>query len=213
MVGASVAMMTGCERKPAYPPVGYTETTVTESFSDGGTLDEHREGSGVGAGLTTSSPEVAADWKAGSPTAGLDGSTGGSLLAGLKLSDGSDTKPLLIAGILALLAAAAAWYFKLARAALALGVLGAGLIAVSFYPSVLLWALLAAGVAGICLLLSSDAARARLFGTLAATAKGIDDLPDDTRLPTKQAISSAMDKKHKDTLDAVKFAAKVKGKR
>jgi len=212
MIGATVAMIGGCERKPVLPP-GYSETVTTETYEDGGTLDTHREGSGTGAGLTTSSPEVAAGWEAGSPTAGLDGSAGGSLLANLKLSDGGDTKPLLIAGILALLAAGAAWYFRLTRAALALGVVGVGLIAVSFYPAILLWALLAAGVAGLVLLFSSDANRKLLFDTLGRTTEAVEELPDGVREATKTQLSSKMDQKHKNTIQAVKFAAKVKGKR
>jgi len=214
MLGSSLAMIVGCERKPVIPP-GYSETVTTETYEDGGTLDTHREGTGTGAGLTTNSPEVAADWENGSPQAGFDNSSGGDLFASMKLTDTGERPVLAFLGVgLALLAIAgfAVWKGWI-RAAIGVGVAAAGMLAASWYPNLLLWVFLAAGGVGGFLLLSSDAARKTLFSTLGRTTEAVEELPDDVRTAVKSQLSARMDKVHKQTVAKVKFARQIKGKR
>ena len=212
MLAAVGFALSGCERTTPYPP-GYSETTVTESFTDGGSLDEVREATGTGAGLQTGSGDVAANWKAGTPTAGLDGSTGGETAFTLDLSAAGGTRALLIAGIIALVGAGAAFWFRLTRAALALAVLGAVLIGGSFYPALFLWGLAVAGVAGLWFVVQSDWGRVRFKEALRATVAGVETLPDDERKAVKSSIGVHADEADRKTIRAAKQADGFGGER
>lgn len=146
---------------------------------------DHKEATGRGAGLTTTADDVAGKFKSSAPQADLGpdgpGSSGSDTEASWKLGSSSTFKsPLLWVGILCLLAAGAAAYFRSLRGCLVCGVLGFVLIAAAAFPQ--LSALLAAiGIAGaVAVYIYAEKNAVSFREASRAMLAGISDLSDPT---------------------------------
>lgn len=161
-------VLCGCDQPPTgtTPPVTAPNTvsidghqitaqpgssiTVRKEESRGSEMHKG-SASGVGAGLRNGGKEVAGAFDASAPSAGGAGwaaSGGGSKITYTALG-GSETSPLMWAGIACLLGAGVAFYFNLRRAALVCGVLGGVLIAASVLPVWVYAVLAVVAVAGL----------------------------------------------------------------
>lgn len=149
----------GCEQRPVTtPPVTAPNTVSIDGHQitaqPGSSITVRREesrgseiqkgsASGVGAGLKNGGKDVAGDFDASAPSAGGGGwaaNGGGSKITYTALG-GSETSPLMWAGIACLVGAGVAFYFGLRRASLVCGVLGgvfivASVLPVSFYVAI-----------------------------------------------------------------------------
>jgi len=101
---------------------------------------------GVGAGLEANGQDVnIKDFDASSPEAstGKSKSKGGSTSMSIDLQSGSMGQvSLFVLGALCLIAAAACVYFRLVHAAICAGAAGILLLAIAFFPGLLVWGLL-----------------------------------------------------------------------
>lgn len=151
--------------------------------------------------------KITQDLQTGAPNLNLgDGiaGSGGELDSSLSASGSVKTWGVWFVGVLVLLAAGGLLYIGQARAALIAGGLGVGLIAVGFFPSLLLWALLAA-VAILAGVWFWSAKTGKSFKeALRAVAAGVESLSDSSQAVVKSSIESHADDKDKAIIKKIK---------
>lgn len=122
--------------------------TVRKEQSQGSSIEKQKgSASGVGAGLQNGGKEVAGGFDASAPSAQGSGwlASGGASKIKFTALGGSETSPLMWAGIACVLGAGVAFYFGLRRAALIAGLAGGSLIVASMLPQ---WAFIIIALAG-----------------------------------------------------------------
>jgi len=200
-----------------------SEVEVEFITRDGGSLTTMGEGYGIGAGASAEGGELSDQFTGSAPAVGLgaDGSqtaTGGSAdrdisATGMKIPPLPWANPLFWMGVACLGAAGFGVYAGLRRLATVAGVAGAGLLAIAFYPAILLW-----GVAAILLIVfgpylytefkkrEAEEDANTSTSALRAVVAGVDDasVPDSAKSQVKAAIAKHADGAHSEAIDAVK---------
>jgi hypothetical protein len=194
---------------PPLPP-GHVQTVVEEEI--GGTVHTHETATGTGASIDARGNEAAADHDASAPTSqlstGIGGASGGTLRSRIT-AIGGDPKGMAIlgVGIALLLAAGAALYFGLRRAAIFLGIGGAGFIVAALLPAWAWIVLAAVALIGGGVYLWAEYGGRRSHEALRAVAAGVADTKKNA--PETYAMVKERIAAHADAAD-VRTIAKVK---
>lgn len=183
----------------------------------GSTVEVTREGvrsaKGDGASLTAAGKDIVTGFDSSAPTGeiGADGATkasggGSSIDAKIVGATGAGLRVLLgVAGGLCLLGAGVAAYLRLAKAAVYAGLAGGVLLALAFFPSLVLCGLLV--VAGVAALVWADHRGLLHREALRAVVGGIESIPDKgDRELVKRAVAGQADDRDRRTITAVKRA-------
>lgn len=158
-----------------------------------------------GVGLTTSAGEVAQKFSAENSNTTLDGIAGGGFKFDGKLIGSGKQSPLMIVGIIAILLAGAAVYFKNVRLALILGVVGGLFIGASLMPGVFGIVALCAGIGTLLFcVFASDNFRLKLVEAMRAVTAGVEELPENTRMQVKKEIGKQATEEDRNTIRKIK---------
>ena len=222
-------LLVGCwpDDQPAQPPAPKPEApravmpeglkgdeTVRFKYRrDAGLSTSHETVAGRGASIDARGNDTAAAHDASAPTAqlssGVGGSSGGSLRAQLSAIKPETlmSNPLMWVGLLGIVGAGAALYFGLRRAALFLGIGGAGLIVAAMLPAWAWIVLAAVAVIGGGVYLWAEYGGKRSHEALRAVAAGVSDLEDmapESYKLVKTRVAKHADAKDAKTIDRVK---------
>jgi hypothetical protein len=193
--------------RPVAPDSPVVET-VTRIETGGETRTVIASGDAKGASAQASGDgKIAQDLQTGAPNLNLgEGITGsgGEVDSSSQASAAPKTWGVWAVGVLALLAAGGLLYLGQPKAAIIAGGLGVGLIAVGFFPSLLLWALLIAAAVGIAAWVWSAKTGKSFKEAVRAITAGVETLPDDTRRMVKDAVAPHADDADKAVITRIK---------
>lgn len=182
--------------------------TVTRVETGGETTTTIASGDASGASAQASGDgKIAQDLQTGAPVLNLGegvAGSGGEVDSQSSASAAPKTWGVWGVGVLALLAAGGLLYLGQPRAAMIAGGLGVGLIAVGFFPSLVLWALLAAIAVAVAAWFLSAKTGKSFKEALRAIAVGVETLPDDTRRMVKDAVAPHADDADKAVITKIK---------
>ena len=204
-----VAALCGCQSSVSVDP-GRTSLAQTDTVThqpDGSVVHQRKvEGEAIGPAGRASGDKI--DQKfSGKPAdlklPGLGSGTGGGVSSDTDAASGLGS-PLVWAGVLCFLAAGACVYFGLKGPGVACAATGGLLLAVGFYPAILLYGLGLAvvGLAGYLVWHARQGTKAT--EALRAVVAGVETAADDAAKVVKAKISEHADATDKATIAAVK---------
>lgn len=168
--------------------------TVTRVETGGQTTTVIANGDAKGASAeATGDGKIAQDLQTGAPELNLGegiGGSGGEVDSSSSASAAPKTWGVWAVGVLVLLAAGGLLYLGQPKAAIIAGGIGIGLIAVGFFPSLLLWVLLAAIAVAVAAWFWSAKSGKSFKEALRAVAAGVETLPAAVRSDVKKSIGN-----------------------